>query len=205
MASAAPSLQILGAILAGGQSSRMGTTKSCLKLDGRPVLKILAERLRPICFRAVVVCRDAEQAASLALPPELSAIFDAVSGRGPLGGLHAALAFAGTDAVLLLGCDVPFVETPLLGKLVERFQRDQPIALLPRTPSTHGSWQPQPLCSIWSHAALPHVETALRENRLSLYRLAGEIGAAYVDLSNDESRQLRNVNTREELRDGLTL
>ncbi|HYF49005.1 MAG TPA: molybdenum cofactor guanylyltransferase [Planctomycetota bacterium] len=196
---------IVGAILAGGMSTRMGAPKSELKLHGRPVIDVLVEYLRMFCPSTVIVCRDGLQASTINLPPNVSSICDSESGKGPLGGLHGALAWARTDSVLLLGCDVPFVEPALLMKLVHRFQHDQPIAVLPRTPDPNGGWQPQPLCSIWSPRSLPEVGKALRENRLSLFRLAQEIGAAYMDVSPEESTQLRNVNTREDLRDGLTL
>ena len=202
-ASAQQRLPLLGAILAGGMSTRMGTPKSRLKLHGRRVIDVLADHLRPFCAKTVIICRDQEQAAKLTPHPGTTLLYDASPNLGPMGGLITAFAHSRYDAVLLLGCDVPFIQVQLLEKLSANFERDQPIALLPRTPGPDGP-QPQPLCSIWSLRAAPHVQAAVREPHRSLFRLAARIGAAYLDLNGEESKQLRNVNTRADLVDGLS-
>ncbi len=90
----------LGAIIAGGQSSRFGTDKAQAMLGGRALLDHVADRLDAQCD-AVLVCGrawgDRPWVADRPLP-----------GLGPLGGLCAALHYGlahGFDMVVTAGCD----------------------------------------------------------------------------------------------------
>ncbi len=90
----------LGAIIAGGQSSRFGADKAQAMLDGRALLDHVADHLDATCD-AVLVCGrawgDRPWVADRPLP-----------GLGPLGGLCAALHFGAThgfDVVVTAGCD----------------------------------------------------------------------------------------------------
>lgn len=88
-------MRLLGAILAGGRSTRFGSDKAAATLGNKPLLEHVRDALAPQ-VDAVVVC-GRELADSPA--PDL----------GPLGGLCAALGHAeaqGFDAVLTAGCDV---------------------------------------------------------------------------------------------------
>jgi molybdopterin-guanine dinucleotide biosynthesis protein A len=194
---------MLGAILAGGLSTRMGTDKSRLCLNHRPVLEILIEQLRNVCTKTVLVARDVAQKNALPQILHVEILCDLQAGCGPLGGLYTALSSTNDESVLLLGCDLPFVEVALLQRMSDEFHRHRPLILLPRTTLSEGSLRSEPLCAIWSKALLPQIETALQKQRLSLFRLAEEVGAYPLDLTPDESLQLRNINTTSELGAGL--
>src|SRR5205823_2641611 len=102
-----------GIILAGGRSERMGAAKAMLELDGRPLIAHVADRLRTVCDRIIVVGHDREPArvigAELVLedPPH----------PGPLHGLLAGLR-AATSTALVTSCDSPLVVPELLERLV---------------------------------------------------------------------------------------
>jgi molybdopterin-guanine dinucleotide biosynthesis protein A len=105
---------ILGALLAGGRSSRFGSDKALAPWEGRPLIAHVADRLRTICAAVVVCGRD--YGLSLAIPdrpaPDL----------GPLGGLNAALHHAaahGFDVVITAPCDAPALSDELLAALAE--------------------------------------------------------------------------------------
>jgi molybdopterin-guanine dinucleotide biosynthesis protein A len=95
-------VRLIGAILAGGASSRFGSDKAMALLDGRPLIAHVAAALAAQCETVVVAGRDW---AGLVRVDDLPA-----PGLGPLGGLAGALSYAvahGHDAVLTSGCDLP--------------------------------------------------------------------------------------------------
>lgn len=93
-------VRLLGAVLAGGRSTRFGSDKALALLDERPLIEhaiaALATRTE-----AVIVCGRTWSD----WVPDRPA-----PGLGPLGGINAALHVAaerGFDAVLTVPCDLP--------------------------------------------------------------------------------------------------
>lgn len=103
-------MKLLGAILAGGRSSRFGSDKAAALLDGKPLVDHVRDALLPH-VDDIVICGGASANALPDWPaPDL----------GPLGGLCAALRYAratGCDAVLSVGCDTPVIPGVLLRQL----------------------------------------------------------------------------------------
>jgi len=105
--------RILGAILAGGRSTRFGSDKALALLDGRPLIDHAAAALAPY-VEQMVVCGRAD--------PRWPCLPDQPApGMGPLGGLAAALLHArdeGFDGVLSTGCDMPSLPRELVETLI---------------------------------------------------------------------------------------
>ncbi len=96
-------MRILGAVLAGGRSTRFGSDKALALLDGRPLIEHAVAALAARS-EAVIVC-GREWGADWV--PDRPA-----PDLGPLGGINAALHAAtqpGYDAVLTAPCDVPWL------------------------------------------------------------------------------------------------
>jgi molybdopterin-guanine dinucleotide biosynthesis protein A len=92
----------LGAILAGGRSSRFGSDKAEALLGGRPLIAHVHEALAPQCAQTIVVGREWGRLQRVDDAPE--------PGLGPLGGLLGALRHAerhGFTSVITSGCDLP--------------------------------------------------------------------------------------------------
>lgn len=105
-------MKVLGAILAGGRSSRFGSDKAMALLHGRPLIEHVRAALTAQSGEVVVCGRAHPPLHSLGDRPE--------PGLGPLGGLCAALYHAqqhGFDAVLTSGCDVPGLPEDLVERL----------------------------------------------------------------------------------------
>ena len=91
---------ILGAIIAGGRSTRFGSDKALATLDGRPLIEHVRHMLAGQVREVIVVGRSH---AGLRAVPDQPA-----PGLGPLGGIAAALFEArarGYAAVLTAPCD----------------------------------------------------------------------------------------------------
>lgn len=118
---AAPS-PVVGLVLAGGRSSRMGRDKAALELDGRPLAGWVAAALRAAGVREVLL-----GGGDPALAARIGAthVPDAVPGRGPLAGLAAVM--GRTDGiVVVVPCDVPGVTGGDLRALVDAVAGAEP-------------------------------------------------------------------------------
>lgn len=94
-----------GALLCGGKSSRMGSDKALLQVNGQPLWRLQFEKLRAVC-RDVLVCGSASQEKIFA-SAEVRFEADAAVELGPLSGIARALESARTGHVLVLAVDMP--------------------------------------------------------------------------------------------------
>lgn len=99
---------MIGAVLTGGQSTRMGTDKADVIVSGRPMLDQVATTLRKVCPRVVLL--GPERDGWECWP-------DAVHAQGPLAGIATALTRATAGRVVLVAVDHPFVSRELLAGL----------------------------------------------------------------------------------------
>ncbi len=101
-------------MLAGGGSTRFGSDKLAVLVEGIPLLHHPILRLAEVCREVfVVVAPDApEPSVPIALPVRL--VRDASEGQGPLAGVLAGLAEVGTDWALVAGGDMPTLQTSVL-------------------------------------------------------------------------------------------
>lgn len=107
---------IVGLILAGGRSTRMGgKDKSFALLDGHPLLEHVIERLRPQ-VDAVAISSNAppERFAAYGLP----VLPDVLPGfQGPLAGIHAGMVAYPESAIAAVAVDLPFLPHDLVARL----------------------------------------------------------------------------------------
>lgn len=102
-------------IQAGGQSSRMGRDKALVPLAGMPMIQHVLARLTGLGDETVVTTNNPDELGFLGLP----LVPDEEPGAGALWGLRTALRAAQGDSVLVVACDMPFVNRLLLEHLVE--------------------------------------------------------------------------------------
>lgn len=104
--------RLLGAVLAGGRSSRFGSDKAEALWRGKPLIQHAIDALQPMVDDLVLCGRAYDDVGAIADRPG--------AGLGPLGGLNAALHHAeahGFAAVLCVGCDTPLLPVALLERL----------------------------------------------------------------------------------------
>jgi molybdopterin-guanine dinucleotide biosynthesis protein A len=114
-------MKILGAIIAGGHSTRMGgREKSFLDLAGASLLERTLSRLR---FQVDEIIINANGDASRFAATGVTVVEDVLTDVGtPLAGLQAALYYGaskGFDAVVTVPSDAPFLPLDLVERLLE--------------------------------------------------------------------------------------
>jgi molybdenum cofactor guanylyltransferase len=127
-----------GFILAGGASSRMGTDKSKLVLEGRTFIERVRAALSAIAGQVTIVGAR-EQSIESSLPT----VPDVVAAWGALGGLHAALSACKAEWAIVVACDLPFVSGDLFSRLASFREHFDAVA-----PVQDDGW-PQPLCAFY--------------------------------------------------------
>ena len=113
---------VVGVLLAGGRSSRMGGGDKCLRLlGGKPILTRIIDRLSPQVSDIVINANgDPDRFADFGLP----VVSDNIAGyQGPLAGVHAALEWVkanrpDVDHAVTIATDTPFFPADLVGRLL---------------------------------------------------------------------------------------
>lgn len=191
--------QISGAILAGGQSRRMGRDKAALLLAGEPLLLRTVRRLRTVT-PDVVIIGPLERAA---LAPGVPIVPDRWPQQGPLGGIATALQALESEAVLVVGCDMPFLNVALLRYLLSlAFAYDAVVV--------RADGQAHPLHAVYQKRCLPILEAQLLAGKLQVQRFLARLAVRFVEgeeLDRFDPQRLStfNANTPEEWAEALRL
>ena len=118
---------VIGVLLAGGQSRRMGGGDKCLRpLGGRPILARIVERMRPQVRHLVLNANgDPTRFAAFGLPVTSDSVEDY---PGPLAGVLAGLDWAALHApdcpyVATVPTDAPFLPTDLVERMLAEMHR----------------------------------------------------------------------------------
>lgn len=115
------------AILAGGQSRRMGEDKALLRpiQDGPTLIERVADAVEPLSDDLIVVAPPNRGYGDLL--PRWRIVPDMISDAGPAAGVLSALRAARHEVVLVLPCDAPFISPPLIRFLLERADHQRPV------------------------------------------------------------------------------
>jgi molybdopterin-guanine dinucleotide biosynthesis protein A len=168
-------VKLLGAILAGGQSTRFGSDKAEALLGGVRLIDHTATALAGWAAKVIVVGRTDTSYTSV---PDLPR-----ADLGPLGGLCGALHYAGQngyDAVLTMPCDVP--ELP---ETAARILIDSLPSVVAEIPVV-GCWP--------AKLAGEMRDYLLADNRRAVTAWAEHVRAVRISVP-----QLTNINTLEDL------
>lgn len=172
--------------MAGGKSSRMGTDKGLLEFDGRPLVQYGIYLLLG-CFPEIYISTNHADYEQFNLP----IIPDIHRKCGPMGGLHAVLSTIKTDYCFIISCDMPFVEWPILNKILKNCNDFQ--ITIPRIGE-----QIEPLCAVYAKNLLPEVEKRIETGNFKMHDLIRNAKTNYIDF--DSSEPFFNFNTMEEFR-----
>ena len=109
----------------------MGTTASQLLL-GKPLVQYVLDSLRGLVHEHIVVAAPGQELPRLAAK-SLQVVADIYPGKGPLGGIYTGLSAAKAASALVLACDMPLLQPPLLAELL-RLARLRSAGNLERRP-----------------------------------------------------------------------
>ena len=190
---------LLGVILAGGQSRRMGTDKLFVELDGKPLISHAVERLKAQMEHIVIVAPPKKRA-SLRFK-NVSVISDNHEGfQGPLAGIFAGLSNAeihGFYGIITIAADTPFFPDDYALRIAAEPRYELPgqeRATIART--ANGL---HPVFGYWPLRAIEGILNLLDNDTRKVMAAADKIGWDPIDFKDAVVDPFFNINTPEEL------
>jgi molybdopterin-guanine dinucleotide biosynthesis protein A len=184
---------IVGAVLTGGASRRMGRTKALIELDGVPMARRVADALALAgCVSVVAYGGDPVELEPLRMP----VLPDRHPESGPLGGVLGALELfelseVEIDGVFVVACDLPALRGEDLGGMVDALWRHRHAdVIVARTTRI------EPACAIWRPAATDRVRVIFDAGERALHRAIEQLESVEIAV---EERALRNMNTPDDI------
>lgn len=189
--------QILGLVLAGGQSRRFGADKALADFAGQPLVYHVMRRAMVQVGELVV---SANHHIGLESLRDLPVIQDGIGpSRGPLAGVLAAMEWAAShrpNAVCLASfpVDSPLFPHDLVSRLASQWGTGEKIIVPARSGRLH------PVFGLWPMSvagALRHYLVDL--NKSGVGEFAREMGALVIDFDNGPLDPFLNANRPEDL------
>ena len=182
--------RVLGAVMAGGESTRMGAPKPSATLAGRPLISYPLAALATAGIEAVVVAKEGTP-----LPPlDIPVWQEPDQPVHPLRGIVTALERAGGRPLVVCGCDTPLVSA----ELVMHLANTQAAVVLPRA-----GGRLHPLLARYESTVAEQLSAALADER-SIHEAIAALDPLVIEEQElrrfgDPERLLFNVNTPADL------
>jgi molybdopterin-guanine dinucleotide biosynthesis protein A len=196
---ASPCSSIDVAILAGGQSKRLGFEKTMLPFGESTLLETVVEEIRnkiAPCTEIMIIKRPEVKIPEIK-DKGVKFVNDALEKDGALIGILTALLYSKTDYCFIFACDMPFLNGSLISKMlnINRKRKRNYDALVPY--SRRGI---EPLHAIYSRRCLKKAYECINNNDLSVNSLLKQVKTEYIkaDLYCNPDIAFMNINTIED-------
>ena len=129
---------ILGAILAGGQSKRMGKDKLFLELNNKKLITHTIDKVKKYLKKVIIITNQDNEFFS---QNNLTTVKDCIEGQlGPLVGILTAMKWAKENLskcswIATFPCDTPFFPESIIGSFIEESEKKESLILCA---SSHG-------------------------------------------------------------------
>jgi molybdopterin-guanine dinucleotide biosynthesis protein A len=184
-------------IQAGGKSRRMGQNKALMPFCGEPLIERVLRRTSGLADEYFITTDLLGKLEYLGLP----LITDILPGNGALGGLYTALATAANSEMIVVACDMPFVNPRLLLAECDLMSFTQTDAVIPVSPFGN-----EPFHAVYRREnCLTAVQRALDAGQLHLSSWLSEVQVRKMTLDevavyDPDFHAFINVNTPLEFR-----
>ena len=173
-----------GAIIAGGQSSRLGFNKALLPFKGKPVIERMLETLSPIVSSIKIIANNPADYHFLTT----ETVTDIRPGCGPLSGIHAALSLSTTEYVLIVSCDLPLLTADTLRPLLVEYP-GYDITIF-----KHKLFEP--LCGIYRRTCLRALDELIDHGEYRIIDLFPTLNTCIIRV--DQRDEFQSINTKED-------
>lgn len=191
---------MLGIILCGGQSSRMGSDKGLLKLEAKTWAQTAVDKIQALNIPVKISVNKQQYTDYAEVFSSNALINDDVSleVKGPLLGLLSChLAFPEED-LFILACDMPLMERSELESLYKHYKENPGADAYIFT----NDGEAEPLCGIYTSKGLSIILTMLKKGELvkqSMKFMLDHLTVTKIALSDTEKKYFRNFNAHAEL------
>lgn len=176
---------ITGVVMAGGQSSRMGSDKGLILFQGKPMVNYGIQLLSSF-FNEVIISTNNPVYSKF----DKELIADRHKGIGPLGGIYSVMTSVINDYIFVLSCDMPFVQRNTIETLLFNFKEYE-------CSIARSNNRIQPLCAIYSRTLLAEIERRISDKNYKMYDLILSSNTRFVEF--DDEKEFMNINSKEDL------
>lgn len=189
---------MIGIVLSGGQSTRMGQDKGLMMTEGKPWAKIAFEKLRAVGVTALVSVNKQQMQKYLQYFDGEELIVDRdLDIQGPLNGVLSAHLLHPDHDLMVLACDMINLQSFLLEELAREYKHHQPEAIAFKAESV------EPLCAIYSSRGLKKIKMQHTAGFLKNHglKIALEIlDTNYLYVSKENQQFFKSINRAEDFR-----
>lgn len=111
-------------ILAGGKSSRMGTDKGLLLIEGKAMIQYVIEQMQAVFDKVIIVSNNPEYEKF-----GLKVIPDLIKDIGPAGGIYTVLKHSDAQLNFIVSCDMPLITKEAI-EFIFKTRKESQIVLL---------------------------------------------------------------------------
>jgi molybdopterin-guanine dinucleotide biosynthesis protein A len=188
-----PFTDIAGLILVGGKSSRYGSNKAMVEVDGIRLIERAVRVMRPLFQEVILLTNTPRDYAYLGLPM----VEDLIKGLGPLGGVYTGLETISCDAGFFVACDMPFLNQALILHLVA--SRKGFDAVVPRV-----GWMIEPLHAVYTKRCLPAIRHLIDSREYQIFKFLPNVRIRYMEeeeirVHDPQLRSFFNINEPQDL------
>lgn len=159
------------AILCGGKSSRMGFDKCEVKVNGKLLIEIIAEKLEPIFENIILISNDKDKFKNIKYKVEQ----DIIPNSGPLGGIYTALKHTSSKYIFITACDMPVVNVNYIKYMIELIKSQKLKGV-----ASYNSGYVEPLHSFYSTEMLSTFNDAINKNNYKLLNVMSSCNMYYI-------------------------
>jgi molybdopterin-guanine dinucleotide biosynthesis protein A len=191
---------MLGIILCGGKSLRMGNDKGLLKLEAKTWAQTAIDKISVLKIPVKISVNKEQYSAYAEAFSEGQLVVDEplIPFRGPLQGLLSCHLEFPEEDLFILACDMPLMEPAMLQTLYQSCQ-ENPLA------DAHvfiNDGEPEPLCGIYTARGLGIIQDMQKAGTLfkhSMKFMLDNLKVNTIELEEDEKKYFRNFNAHSEL------
>jgi len=186
--------EISSVILAGGKSKRFGKNKAFLKVGNKILINLIVDKMRKLSDELIIVTNTPEKFYYLNV--KLSK--DIIKNKGPLGGIYTGLYIAKNKSILVIACDMPFLNTPLIKHIISYSQEYDVV--IPEIDKFL-----EPIHATYSKKCLKPIKRLLDANNLKIIDFFSDVNVKFVknkEIRRYDSKFLSffNINTLNDLK-----
>ena len=165
-------LPLTAIVLAGGRSSRINLDqeKADIKLNGSSLIERVISKVKFVVDKNIIIVSPSKRYSYLS-----KVVQDIVPQKGPLAGIYSGLKASSTFYNLIVGCDMPFLETKLLWYMRENINSEDVI--IPR----YNKIYIEPLLAIYSKNCLAAIENNLKKDILPIRLIFPYLKIKYIE------------------------
>ena len=190
---------ILGAILAGGKSKRMGKDKLFLNINDKPIIEYTINKVKKYLEKVIIVTNHEN---TYFQQNKLVTVKDCIPGQlGPLVGILTAMEWAKNNIpkckwIATFPCDTPFFPEEVIIKFIEESKKQDSLLLCA---STHG--RKHNIFGLWSLDLYERLKNDLIKNNIrKVQEWTEKNNIKNLEFNFKNYDPFYNINTEEELK-----